>query len=149
MQARPILYTLLIALGFALLANSWVVQDSEHKEAQKSSLSGLHPALALPKLKPEQDTVALNAPSLPPVEYDTSDVSASIQDLVLVARIKKQLFKKEDLRDEQVTIKAENGRVKLEGRVASQESKQLIESTVKRIKGVSAIDSELIFLPGS
>ena len=141
MQVRPVLFTILIALGFALLANSWVVKDVRDEAPPKTSLSGLNPTLSLPRIPTKADTFEVPPP--PTVEYDTLDVSTGIQDLVLVARIKKQLFKNETLREEEISVVAVKGEVTIEGQVASLQSKELIERTIKRINGVLALESQL------
>ena len=145
MQVKPILYTILIASGFALLANSWVVnQDmSTPLDLQKSSLSGFSTPLAAPKMQLNSDTVDVKPSRPAPVTYDTLDVSQGIQNLVLEARIKKQLFKNEVLRSVSITISVASGRVVLDGKVASIEVKQLIEATVERVKGVVELESNI------
>ena len=145
MQVRPILYTVFIAFGFALLANSWVIhQDkSPNSELQKSSLSGFNSPLSLPKIESREDSLAIKASPPNPVRYDTSDVSQRIQDLVIEARIKKQLFKNASTRSVDITIKVAKGRVVLDGDVVSVEVKRLIETTVVRVKGVVELESNL------
>lgn len=145
MQVRPILYTVFIAFGFALLANSWVVhQDKAPKnELQKSSLSGFNSLLPLQKVAPGEDSLKTRLPPPIPVRYDTSDVSERIQDLVIEARIKKMLFKNASTRSANITVKVAKGHVVLDGDVDSMELKRLIESTVQRVKGVVDIESNI------
>ena len=146
MQVKPILYTTLIALGFALLANSWVI-DSEKSasvDIQTSSISGINaPLVVAPTHVPKWDTVIAKPRQPDPVKYDTSEVSAGIQDLVLEARIKKQLFKNEVLRSENISVKVVKGRVQLDGSVSALEIKRLIEATVERVKGVVDLESNI------
>ena len=145
MQVRPILYTVFIALGFALLANTWVVKQtpSATGNLQKSSLTGFNSSPAISKSLVNKDTFEVEIAQPDPVKFDTSDVAGGIQDLIIEARIKKQLFKNATLRAANISVNVAKGRVVLEGTVASQEVKRLIETTVVRVKGVVNLESNI------
>lgn len=147
MQVKSIIFTVLIAVGFALLANSWEIgaPGGQLLPVEQSRIATLPvPALATARQDLNQDSMRVRIESAQlSIRYDSSGVARRIQDLVVMARIEKQLFNIEQLKRTNISVVSLNGYVVIDGLVQSPEVKRLIESTVEKVPGVKTIESKI------
>ena len=151
MQVRPFIFTVLIAFGLAILANSWEISwPGSHANIEQNGISAMSVS-SVPKIKIEQAPAPQKALVKQPesaVLYDSSNVSLRIQDLILAARVEKALFKVEEIRKFDVTVNVNKGHVKIEGIVTSDAHKQLIEVTAKEVSGIKTLENKVYVKSG-
>ena len=152
MQVRPIIFTLLIALGFALIANSWVISDTNPESQLLQNSLALSPILQKSQqiTDPLTNLTKSGLVTDTPMEsatlaiIDSSSVSDGIKDIILVAKIQRLLFRIDGLDTDSISLQARAGHVVLEGQASNEDSKRLVESSVRRVAAVKSVENKII-----
>lgn len=140
MQVKPLLLTIAILGGLAYLADHLMLDKSASLQIVNQNI------IALPLQTAAVDTLAIKAPVLLPSEQTTSSntqLEQGIQDLVVGAKIEKQLFKAKLLPFGKVQIAVSNGEVTIKGNVPAEEHKRQILNLVRRATGSQTVIDKL------
>jgi hypothetical protein len=143
MQYKPLLITILILGGLALVADLLVLQKQNFIAPVKQSVMPVPLARITPVPIDSVDQVILRSVPLPEPEIDEHTVARAIQDLIVVARIEKRLFEENLLQRVAVQVTASEGEVVLTGRATSEMQKRKVEELVQRVPGVQRLENRI------
>lgn len=143
MQAKPLALTIIIVGVFAFLADALLVGDAPASSRFEQSQVAPVPSRHL--LKPDSIALSQAVPSI--VVTDTLEgsltVAQHLQDLTLVAQIRKKLFRTRTLEHLRFDVTVSGGHVVLAGLVPSILEQRRAVRIAQSIRGVQSVTSAL------
>ena len=149
MKITPILFTLLIAAGAAILLNAWKVSVPAEVAPRMAAAMQPHPAQAVQRV-PASEPVAASEPvpivesaQRPAVRLDSTTLAARIESLKEIASIKRRLFRSDAPAVRSLDITLVDDVLQLEGTVRTEEERDQVFAAVSRFAGDRLVKNDL------
>ncbi len=145
MQAKPIAITIAIFAVLAVLADTWLAHSSDSLLLfGQSQVAPMPPSRRSLMAAPPASTQEASKPIIADDSLlSTLSVAQKLQDLSLVARIEKRLFRVKELQSIDFQVEARSGEIVINGKVPGEKEVQRALRIVQNVAGVRSIINEI------
>ena len=144
MQAKPLAITIVVFAALAVLADTWLAHSTDSSILFEQSQVAPIPS---PRSTQASEPLFQEAPSNPISVEDslksTLTIAQKLQDLSLIARVEKSLFRVKEFRSIEFEIDAVDGAIEITGSVPTDRDKLRVQRIAQNVSGVRSVDNQI------